>query len=332
MDSFGFIIHPLYIRDLFRVNKILRICPPRFLKKFLKYIPPYKISTIRISSSKKEILRGYFIACPLLPQQILDLDKDFVLNKIILAVRIAEKLGVKIVGLGGFTSIVGDKGLLIAKNTRVPVTSGNTYTAYSVLKAIFDVAKQRGKKDLSQATAAIVGASGSIGSLCAKKLAYYVPRIILTSRRREKLEVLKKEISRFNSTNVIIEKDSHRAVKEADIVIVTTSTPEAILTGDEFKKGAIVCDVSLPENVCLEKGTERHIFFLKGGIIKVPFDVDLGIDIGLPKNIVFACIAETILLALEKRFECFSLGDNIDVGKLDEVAEMSTRYGFEVVY
>lgn len=35
-------------------------------------------------------------------------------------------------------------------------------------------------------------------------------------------------------------------------------------------------------------------------------------DIGLPKGIAYACLAETIVLALEGRFENFTLGRNIE--------------------
>ncbi|MCM8773407.1 MAG: NAD(P)-binding domain-containing protein [Candidatus Omnitrophica bacterium] len=332
MNTFGFIIHPLNIDDVVNSRKIFRIIPKWFLERSLKWSKPFKVCEAHLMPTIDEKIKGYFIGVSLLPRQMLSLNEKLVLNKIILAVRIAEILGAKIVGLGGFTSIVGDKGITIANKSRVPVTSGNTYTAYAVLKAVLDMAKVKGK-NLNRSTVAIIGGGGSIGSLCARKLSFYISRIFLTARHREKLEKLKESILKLNPIEVIIEDDNNRAIRDADIVIVTTSSPQAILNINDFKSGAIVCDVSLPKNVRGDINSRKDVTFIEGGLIKIPFDIKyIGLGIGLPKNTIYACMAETLLLCLEKRFEKFSLGDNINIEKLEEIGRLSERYGFEVVY
>ncbi|MCM8756542.1 MAG: NAD(P)-binding domain-containing protein [Candidatus Omnitrophica bacterium] len=332
MNIFGFIIHPLNIDDVVNSCKIFRITPKWFLERSLKWSKPFKVCEAHLTPSIDEKIKGYFIGVPLLLRQMLSLDERLVLNKIISAVRIAESLGAKIVGLGGFASVVGDKGITIANRSRVPVTSGNTYTAYAVLKAVLDMTKVKGK-NLKWSKVAIIGAGGSIGSLCARKLSFYASKIFLTARHREKLEKLKESILKLNSIEVIIEDDNNRAIRDADIVIITTSSPQAILNINDFKSGAIVCDVSLPKNIIGDIDSRKDVTFIEGGLIKIPFDIKyLGIGIGLPQNIMYACMAETILLCLEKRFEKFSLGDNINIEKLEEIGRISKRYGFEVMY
>ncbi len=47
-----------------------------------------------------------------------------------------EEGGVELVGLGGFTSIIGKRGVQTAETSPVPVTSGNSLTTYAGYKAL----------------------------------------------------------------------------------------------------------------------------------------------------------------------------------------------------
>ena len=186
MEKFGFIVHPIDIKQSRQSWPILKLLPAFFIKFIFKYLPPFlfsKITQVRSKTGKK--IEGYFILCPLLPEQMIKFDEKFVLKKIIKSCKIVEKLGAKIVGLGGYTSVVGDKGVTIAKNINIPVTTGNTLTTWAVVDAILKIAASR-NIPLNKSTLAIIGASGSIGSLCTRKLANYFPKIIIAARRKEK--------------------------------------------------------------------------------------------------------------------------------------------------
>ncbi len=330
MNTFAFIGHPVSIAHIRKVWPLAGILPAAWIVTALKNLPPFKISHVTgIRSITGKEIDGYFIACPLLPKQMLDLDTDLVIDKIIAAGKLAEKLGAKILGLGGYTSIVGDKGYSIAQGLGIPVTSGNSYTAWSVYEAVYKAAMAR-RVDLAGATLAVVGATGSIGSLCTKKLSGRVKKIIITARHLDRLQRLKEAVLSLNSLEVIIESDAHAAVKGADIVVATTSAPEALLDIAEFKSGAIVCDVSVPKNVADKARSRTDVAILEGGVIKLPFPAHFGTDTGLPPNMVYACMAEIMLLTLEERFTNYSLGDNINIDKLEEIANIAVRHGFEV--
>ena len=331
MDKFGFVVHPRQIEDFYGYNKVLKLIPQLILEQCIKLIPPFKVSEVKgVRSVTGKEIGGFIIGCPLLPIQILNLDTNVVLKKIIGAGKITENLGGKIVGLGGYTSVVGDKGCRIAENLKIGVTTGSAYTAWLALEGINRGAEARGL-DVSKTTVAIIGATGAIGALCAKRLCREVAKIIITARHMEKLEKLKEAVSKINPVEVIIELDAHKAIQNADIAITTTSAPEALLDINEFKNGAVVCDISIPKNVNGElKGEGKVVKLIKGGLAKLPSDVDFGISIGLPKGLVYGCIAETMLLTFEGRFEDYSLGDNIDPAKLDEIAAIAKRHGFEV--
>src|SRR3989338_3292161 len=283
MNTFAFIVHPITIEQLKNFWPLIRIVPDFIIKTSLKNLPPFKVSHIKsVRSIQGKEIQGYFIACPLLHKQMLDLEKGFVLEKIISAGHIAERLGADIVGLGGYTSIVGDKGQTIANSLKIPVTSGNTYTAWSVFEAIYRMAKVK-NIDLKKSHLAVIGATGSIGSLCVRKFSEYIPKITITAKHRDKLERLKDTILNFNGVEVNIEEDAHTAVKNADIVITTTSAPEALLNIEELKSGALVCDVSVPKNIAGKVNPQRDISLIDGVLIKLPFETDFGVDTGLPK-------------------------------------------------
>lgn len=330
MKTFAFVANPINIEQLKGFWPITRIMPDFLIKSFLKNIPPFKISHIKkVRSVQGKEIEGYFIACPLLPKQMLELKEEFVLDKIIAAGHIAERLGAKILGLGGYTSIAGDKGYTIAKNLKIPVTSGNAFTAWSVFEAIYRVAKIK-NIDLKKSILAVIGATGSIGSLCTRKLSYYVPKITITARDRDKLERLKETISHLNTIEVDIEEDVHKAVKDKDIVITTTSAPETLIDIEELKTNAIVCDVSVLKNIAHKANSRRDVTVIEGGLIKLPYPDDFGVNTGLPKDKVYSSMAETMLLTFEEQFVNYSLGDNINLDKLEEIADIAVQHGFEV--
>lgn len=330
MKTFAFVIHPINIEQLKDFWPITRIMPDFLIKLFLKNIPPFKISHIKkVRSIQGKEIEGYFIACPLLPKQMLELEERLVLDKIIAAGRIAERLGARILGLGGYTSIVGDKGYTIAKNLKIPVTSGNAFTAWSVFEAIYRAVKTK-NIDLKESSLTIIEATNSVGNACARKLSDYVRKIILTSKNREKLEFLKETILHLNPVEVVIENDTHKAVKDADIVIITTSDSADLFNTEELKPNTIVCDASITKNIADKTNLRPDITVVNCGLIKLPFSFDLGVKIGSSRDIVSASLAETMLLTFEKRFVSYSLGNNINLDNLEEIADIAVQHGFEV--
>ena len=142
MDKFAFIIHPLELSDYTRKFPWMKFLPKFILAEIAKHIPSFRVSHITgIKSKTGKQIEGYFICCPLSSQQMLTLSEDLVLSKIIKAGKKAEELGVDIIGLGSFTSVVADKGITIAKKLNTPVTSGNSYTVATAIEGTKMAAK-----------------------------------------------------------------------------------------------------------------------------------------------------------------------------------------------
>ena len=50
----------------------------------------------------------------------------------------------------------------------------------------------------------------------------------------------------------------------------------------------------------------------------------------MPTDITCAYLAETILLARERRLASFTLDESLNPDKLEEIADIATRHNFEV--
>ena len=166
MDTFAFIIHPIDPkRDVSRKFPFLgRVLSEKQIDFFSTFFPPVYISEIEgiASQTTGKQVKGWFLACPYTPRRMMQLPERAVYRKIIQTGIAAEKLGAQILGLGAFTSVVGDAGVTIAKHLDIPVTTGDSYTVMMAVQAIREAAKVMDIK-MADATVAVVGATGSIG-------------------------------------------------------------------------------------------------------------------------------------------------------------------------
>ncbi len=334
MDSFAFIIHPIDPkRDVSRKFPFLgRILTEGQIDFFSTFFPPVYLSEIegiRSESTGKEI-KGWFIACPYTPRRMLSLPEKRVYRKIIQTGKMAEKLGAKMLGLGAFTSVVGDAGVSIAKALNVPVTTGDAYTVAIAVEAIRKAATLMGI-DLERATAAVVGAGGSIGRVCAELLADDVQDLYLLGRHLEPLEELKEKLERSSLAELHTGTDLS-VLRDADLILtVTSAVHEDVLRPEHLRSGSVVCDVARPRDVSAMVAAARDdILVIDGGMVDIPGAVDFHFDFGFPKGKAYACMAETMALALEGRFEDYTLGKDISRARVEEIAAIAKKHGFRL--
>ena len=332
MDNFAFIIHPLDPkRDVERKYPLLGKVLPVWLINILSgYWPPVYISHItgiRSEATGKEV-EGWFVACPYTPQRMMTLKPTTVYRKIIQTGHMAEHLGAQLLGLGAFTSVVGDAGVTISKGLAIPVTTGDSYTVAVAVMAVKEAAR-RMDINLENATAAVVGATGTIGSACAEMLAQDVPQMILVGRRAERLRQVKARVAAAGAEAIMTTEIN--TLRQADLVITATSAVNAIIMPGDLKPGCAVCDVASPRNVSRAVIEQRNdVLVFEGGIVQVPGQVDFHFNFGFPPRTAYACMAETIALALEGRYECFTLGKEIHVERVKEIAAIAERHGFRL--
>ncbi len=330
MEKFAFILHPISVSDISRKFGFAKHLPDPVLESMFKLVPPMKVSHITGVRSPYAEAEGWFVAVPLTPKQFTTLPLDFVMKRIIQAGKIAEKQGAKIVGLGAFTSVVGDAGITVAKHLNIAVTTGNSYTVATALQGTRQAAAIMGM-DMEKAELVILGATGAIGSVSSQIMARDKKNMTLVARDESRLEALAKRLEDEYGARADISTDVKAAVKKADIIIAVSSAVDALIDADDLKSGAIVCDVARPRSVSKAVAEARNdVLVIEGGVVEPPGDVDFGFNFGFPPKNSYACMAETMILALERRYENFSLGRDISVAQIEEISALADKHGFKL--
>ncbi len=329
MENFAFIIHPITAKkDIARKFPAANMLPESFLELVLRAMKPVDVSHITgIRSKDGTEAEGWFIGCPLSSKLFMQLPVEVCYRKIMECVRLAEQKGAKIVGLGAFTSVVGDAGKTIAERANIAVTSGNSLTIGTAIEGSMKASRIMGV-DPQKAKVAIVGATGSIGKTCSKMYDGKCARITLVGRNLDKLDMAMKEI---RNTPARMSADVQNGIADADIIVAVSSAVDAIIKPSYLKPGAVVCDVARPRDVSVKVAEERDdVLVIEGGVVKVPGDVDFHFNFGFPPGTAYACMSETMVLALEKRYESYTVGRNISVEQVEEICALARKHGFEM--
>lgn len=330
MTRFAFIIHPIDLGYITRKMKLFKLLPGRLTEGIVSHFPVYKASEIKGIKSPSAETEGWFIICPLTSRQMLELPEHYVLRRIIEAGKLAEKLGAGIVGLGAMSAVVGDAGITVAENLRIAVTTGNSYTVAMALEGTRKAAECVGV-NMAQAKVVVLGATGSIGSVCARMLASEVGSLTLVSLIRSHLERLAYQILHETGTAVHLTTNTKEALRSADIVVAVTSSVDTIIEPQDLKPGAVVCDVARPRDVSVKVASERpDVLVIEGGVVEVPGNVQFNFNFGFPPGTAYACMAETMILALEERCENYSLGRDLTVSQVKEIQRLGKKHGFKL--
>ncbi len=240
-------------------------------------------------------------------------------------------------GLGAFTKVVGDAGVTVAKQAPLPVTTGNSYSASGALWAAHDAVRRLGIADVDEdgvirGKAMVVGASGAIGAACARLLALASDELWLVSPETAKLLQIKEEIERDNPrAEVHVATDPAAALPDMDIIVTATSAAgQKVLDIMSVKPGCVITDVARPLDMSAEDVAKRpDVLVIESGEVELPGKVRMK-QIGLPDGVVYACLAETIVLALEGRYENFTVGRNLSWPKVKEIYRLGLKHGMQL--
>jgi predicted amino acid dehydrogenase len=264
VDTFAFIIHPIDPkRDVSRKYPFLgRHLTERQIDFFSTFFPPVYISEINGITSRatgKEV-RGWFVACPYTPRRMLELPERAVYRKIIQTGHLAEKLGAQILGLGAFTSVVGDAGVTIAR-------------ALDELRSRLAVRARAGLR-----------------------------------------------------TSISMD-----ALSDVQLILTVTSAVHDVIRPEHLRPGSVICNVARPRDVSAMVAAVRDdILVIDGGMVEVPGPVDFHFNFGFPPGNAYACMAETMALSLEGRFEDYTLGKHITRQRVEEITAIAEKHGFRL--
>jgi predicted amino acid dehydrogenase len=337
INRFSFVIHPLNVgfihrHPAFRWTKYL---PDELVEGVSAYMPPMYVSRITGGKSPTtgQRIEGYLYTLGSTPRQMMKHDATFTYKQLNEVARMAERKGARILGLGAFTSVVGDAGITIAHESDIAITSGNSLTVAMTLEAAKRAVQLMGVKDLTKGKAMIVGATGSIASVCSRLIAQAIGNVVLVSIEPEKLLELKRTIQRETpGAEVTIATRAGDLISDCDLVITATSAfGQRVIDIAKCKPGAVICDVARPPDINpAEAALRPDVLVIESGEVLIPGNIDFGYDIGLPPKTSYACLAETALLAMDGRFEDYTLGRNITMDRVKEIYKLSLKHNFQL--
>jgi len=120
-------------------------------------------------------------------------------------------------------------------------------------------------------------------------------------------------------------------IRQADAIITVSSAGKELILPEHLRAGAVVCDVARPRDVSVRVSKERpDVLVIEGGVVKVPGNVEFNFRFGFPEKTAYACMSETMMLALEGRVENFTLGKDVTVEQVDEINRIAHKHGFDL--
>jgi predicted amino acid dehydrogenase len=306
--------------------------PDDEVKDILPWIPPRAVCHVEVGSITGAKARGLYIDS-FIPPDCLDAEymRDNI-TRVRGAASYAIQEGAKIASLGGFSSILIEGNFdQLPERYGTVFTTGNTLTVAFIVQGIKKMAALEGR-DLRRSTLLIVGATGDLGSGCARCLAPLVKRVLLNARNMERLRRLAAELE-ADGVQVEIAAGSLQFSAEADLVICAASLASPSLLLGRIAPDAIVCDAGYPKNLSPDaQMPDVKVFF--GGLGQITgglrFTPDFrGILNWHPfPDVVHGCLLEGMALALERRFEPFSQRRGfITQERVQEIETIAARHG-----
>lgn len=379
----AFLGHPVDLRNYPEMDESLKVFSTeeiqRLADRFNDLIEPYAVTGTRIVTENGKTAYGEFIIIARTAEQFLAMPHEQALAEVRKAVDLARSRGAQIVGLGAYTSVVTRGGLHL-REPGVPITTGNSFTVVAAVDAVYKAVTELGTR-LSDASIAVIGATGSIGRATAILLSEEVNRLFLignsarpeVARKRllkvavdacrylaqlvqdgkrfapgtigaamlalgpvpapdAEQEVFMKLVEALEAQGHLVattEIDAH--LPQADLVVSATSSVEHLITPQNLKFGAAVCDLSRPANVSRAvKEARPDVLVIDGGVIAVPGLPDLGWNFGFEQGLSYACMAETMMLGLDHHYEDTSIGTDLNLPMILHLRQIAGEMGFRL--
>jgi predicted amino acid dehydrogenase len=309
--------------------------PDDEIKDILPWIPPRAVCHVDVGSVAGAKARGMYIDSFIPPDRLGPAFMHDNIARVRGAAAYAIKTGAKIVSLGGFSSILIEGNFdQLPERHDTAFTTGNTLTVAFIVQGMQKMCALEGR-NLRRSTLLIVGATGDVGSGCARCLAPFVKRVLLSARNVERLRRLAAELE-ADGVQVEIATDRQQFSAEADVVICAASLATPSLLLGRIAPGAIVCDAGYPKNLAPNaQMPDVRIFF--GGLGQIPAGLRFtpnfhGVLNRHPfPDVVHGCLLEGMALALEGRFESFSQGRGfITPRRVEEIETIAARHGIHL--
>ncbi len=300
--------------------------------------PPMYYGTVHgIHSPSGDEAEGVILLLPTTADKLEEQPVELVERRVRQAAKLARRLGAEILGLGTFTSTLGEAGRKVASEETIPITSGHSMTISATLWACRQACIGMGmpfySSVLIDAKCLVFGAESPAGKVVAEIASLAFRRVVLTGEEPDRLLAFTRTLeSKYPDVKYDVSISTRDQLEDADIV-VTGVNPEWTRPFDisRLKRGAVVCDCARPTTFSRQDAAARpDVLFLGSGELELPGPVDIGVDLGLPPKVAFACMAEAALLTLENRFECYTMAFDVRFESVKEIYKLALTHGLRL--
>jgi fatty aldehyde-generating acyl-ACP reductase len=314
-------------------TEALEALPVEKIKGIYSYIPPRAVFKMHVESPLGPSVNGVYIDSFIPPDHLDAAHLRSNIQKVREALGVAHRLGARMAILGGFTSILLEGNFEDFSSYGMVLTTGNTLTSSYVVKGIEKAARIHGT-DLEASEVLIIGATGDIGSACARYLKGKVRKLLLCARNQKRLGMFAEKIS-TGGQEVRWSTNLDELTPDADLIISVASSSN--IPVDRLKKSVVICDAGYPKNLEDRLDGDEAVHLFHGGMGHLTngyvFDPDYTSDFyryPFP-HLGHGCIIEVILMALEGISHNYSFGKgNIRPESIDEMYALSLKHGIEL--
>jgi predicted amino acid dehydrogenase len=291
-----------------------------------RYLAP--IRGIRSQASGAEA-EGLLISLGATPHQLAQ-HPIFAYQRQLLAARIAERMGARLLGLDLPAALAGDAGITLAQRSAIGITSGSALSLAAALEAALEAA-QRIKNSTAPLRTMVIGATGALGAVCARLLAEANNDVVLIAPRPEQLLALKQTIEReCPGVRVVGATRADIYLGGADLVVLTDPAA-GVLEVERFKPGAVICDLAHPTALTQADAARRpDLLIVDGGVVELPGTPEYGSALDTMPAGIDPGLAEAALLALDGRFGDYSLGHSAEIERVREVRRLMLKHGAKI--
>jgi len=308
------------------------------MKRLVPPSPPSVYSSVRgIRSPAGVEAEGWLISLGLTPEEMNARSPQSLERQLAQAARLAKRLGAQVMGISLLTRDLGSVAVNLAKHADIPVTTGNSYMASTALWAAADAVRRMGfiklkRGKILKAKTMVVGATGDVGSICCRLLAKAFEEVTLVSRNIAKLLALQESIQEESpGVRLKVSTRADKYLADMDVIVAASAGALRSLDISSVKPGCVITDLTRPMLFSPEDAARRpDVLVIKSGEIFLPGEQIRMKGFGLPPNVVPAGLAETIILALEGRFEIFTVGSETRWEKVREIYRLGLKHGLQL--
>lgn len=330
--SFAFLVHSRGYRDIHRKYPFFKFLPKAFGLWVMETLWPITLSKVTGLKNIKDgsEVKGYVLGITMTAKQMMH-NRPKALRKIRQALHLARGKGVALVGLGGLTSSLSGGGHELLDIQGINITTGHAYTAYNVCETLFKVVREFGASK-EKLVIAVVGAAGSVGTLCAEIIARagYTNLILIDLERKHTyIDEYLPELNKLNPSIKVEVTSDITAVLRADMVITATNAPEALITPELVHDGMVIVDDAQPSDIHPDVLKIENVLVLEAGIVHTP-GVHSNFNYGLKSRTDnFCCMAELLILASHSWNNHYVVR-RATLAHVDEISGWGNELGFTV--